>query len=168
MVHTSAILRRLLKDWLPAFIRGKPTNSGKHLGNLALIERENLSKLKENSVVVKEHMKSIMETAQKIGSKLLVVLVPSSVQVCDPEDLAYMTRGVDPASSEAYDLDQPQRIAKEILSELNIEYFDLRPSLKDAEECPYQPRNMHWTEYGHKVVGQTVADELITRGFISK
>ncbi len=168
MVHTQAALKRLFKDWFPSFIRGNPTNSGRHLANLALFERKNAQELKKNSEMVKNYIKSILNTAQNIGSRLMIVLVPSSVQVCDPDDLAYLTRGVDPASSEDYDLDQPQRLAKEIFKELNIEYFDLRPALSDAEGCPYQSRNMHWTEYGHQIVANAVADELHKRGFLSQ
>lgn len=168
MEHTSRALKRVAGDWLPSFLRGTPTGSGRHLANLGSFAVTNRPVLADNSELVSVELAAIASTAQEVGSSLLVVLVPASVQVCDPDDLAYLTRGVDPANSDQYDMDQPQEIAIDMLEELDIPYFDLRPALRNAPECPYFRRNMHWTELGHEIVADAVARELTLNGWLSQ
>jgi GTPase SAR1 family protein len=122
-----------------------------------------LSIIEENAIDVRKHIDSIVNEVQKIDSNILLVLVPASIQVCDADDLAYLTRGVNPTQSDLYDLDQPQRIAKELLNDLDIPHLDLRPALSASQQCPYQRRNMHWTEQGHQIVAKAVAEYLISR-----
>ena len=165
MSHTKHLLRRLIRDWAPAQLRGVPTANGAHLANLGSFDRSRRDELEANAVGVKAYMASISAVAERIGSDLLVVLVPASIQVCGVKDLHYMTRGVDPAKSDRYDLDQPQEIAVELLEDLGVRYLDLRGALSQADECPYHPRNMHWTEHGHEIVAEAVAEELLRNGW---
>jgi hypothetical protein len=166
MEHTTRVLKRLMWDWAPAFLRGSVTANGRHLANLGSFDTRNRRKLEDNAELVSQNIASIASTADDAGSDLLVVLVPASVQVCDPDDLAYLTRGVDPADSDQYDMDQPQDIAIDLLEELDIPYFDLRPALRNAPECPYFRRNMHWTELGHEIVADAVSRELTSNGWL--
>lgn len=162
MVHTRFLLQRFYGDWFPAVINKRPTSSGRMFGRLPSFEVENRSTLEEYGALVEDHLASISAVAEDVGSEVLIVLVPASVQVCDPADLAYITRGVDPAASQLYDLDQPQEIAAGIMDKLDLPYFDLRPVLSGSE-CYYARRNMHWTPDGHVVVSRAVADLIEER-----
>jgi hypothetical protein len=168
MRHTSHLVRRFIYDWLPAQLRRRPTRNGTHLANLGSFDRSRRSELEVNAEEVEAHIASIAETAQRIDSDLLVVLVPASIQVCEVEDLHYLTWRADPTKSERYDLSQPQDLAIDLLEQLGIRYMDLRPALLDAPECPYHPRNMHWTELGHRVVAAAVAEELLENDWIGE
>ncbi|MFO7780491.1 MAG: acyltransferase family protein [Spirochaetia bacterium] len=159
MVHTRRLIRRFVFDWAPAVAAGKPTSSARMFGNFNAFEIENRATLEGNAGLVEAHLASISDVAKDLGSQVLVVLVPASVQVRRPEDLAYITRGADPAASPSYDLDQPHEIAMGILQKLGLPYFDLRPVLC-GPDCYYAPRNMHWTEEGHEVVARAVAEAI--------
>jgi hypothetical protein len=90
-------------------------------------------------------------------ARIIMLLIPASIQVCEPQDLDYYPSNVDLAD---FDLDQPQRLAREIAAATDIEVMDLRPLLQGLPECPYQPGNMHWTEAGHEAVAAAVAARL--------
>lgn len=88
------------------------------------------------------------------GARLVLMLVPASVQVCDSAALDYYPPNIDPA---AFDYEQPQRLATLLAAEVGAEVLDLRGPLRAVRECPYQPGNMHWREEGHRVAADAVA-----------
>ena len=90
-------------------------------------------------------------------ARRVLLLIPSAIQVCAPEDLGYFPDNV---ALTDFDLDQPQRLAIEIAEATGMETLDLRPVLSAAAECPYQPENMHWLERGHQLVADAVAELL--------
>jgi hypothetical protein len=93
-------------------------------------------------------------------------MVPSSVQVCSPDELSYYPDHIDLNDSARFDVDQPQRIMSEIAGSLSLPMYDLRDALSSSDHCLYQPRNMHWIEDGHRVVASYLADMLIENGYI--
>ena len=54
------------------------------------------------------------------------------------------------------DVDAPQQLVKDILTELKIPYCDLSPALRDANQ-PYLTFDGHWTLEGHTVVADAFA-----------
>jgi hypothetical protein len=90
-------------------------------------------------------------------------MVPAPVQVCDARSLDYFPRNLDLTDTAAFDLEQPQRLTREIARRAGFSYFDLRPALSSQERCPYQPRNLHWTRDGHSAVAAFVAREICER-----
>lgn len=95
-----------------------------------------------------------------------VVMVPASIQVCEPGDLAYYPRVLDINDSSRFDLEQPQRIIAELAEPLGWSFADLRPALQSADRCPYQPHNMHWLEHGHELVADYVGNVLIEEAIV--
>lgn len=101
--------------------------------------------------------KRIKAAADAVGAKVVVAIVPSSIQVCRAADLPYMTSSYDPAN---YDLDRPQRMLTKAWKEAGVtDVLDLRQPLSTGT-CPYVPYNMHWTEEGHQRVAAAVAKRL--------
>ena len=83
--------------------------------------------------------------------------------------MAYYPKGVDLTDSELYDTDLPQRMMGELTISLTLPFYDLRsPLLRTLETCPYQPRNMHWTTYGHQAVADYLTAILLEYGYIPK
>jgi hypothetical protein len=92
-----------------------------------------------------------------------IVMVPASVQVCEPQQLDYYPRFIDLGDESQFDLDQPQRATQALAQALQLGYYDLRPALSElaSEQCPYVPYNMHWTADGHRAAADAVADQLM-------
>lgn len=159
--HLRAWIKINIEDYLKELIRNKPNPSGYFFGYFRPLERKNYRSMAANAVLIEEQFKTIVQTAQAIQARLLVVLVPSAVQVCSPATLKYYPKSLDLSDSDRFDLNQPQRLAKKLCKKLDIPFIDLRDPLhKVADMAPYQPKNMHWTELGHDVVAQHVAQHL--------
>jgi hypothetical protein len=56
--------------------------------------------------------------------------------------------------STRYDLELPQRVTAEALAEVEVPFYDLRPVLREMDECPYFPRHLHWTTEGRQRVAE--------------
>jgi peptidoglycan/LPS O-acetylase OafA/YrhL len=160
LAHSRALAARLLKGKLKAVLLGGSYRHGEFLANLAAVDRQNRARIEDNATQVSAYLGTIRERAAAIDAELLVVLVPAPVQVCKPPDLRYFPPNVDLSDRARWDMDQPQDIAFSMLDGLGIRAFDLRPVLAEKAECPYQPRNMHWTESGHYIVARALADKL--------
>jgi hypothetical protein len=91
---------------------------------------------------------------------LLVVLIPSGPQVCQPESLRYWPKYTNLTDSK-FDVTLPQRTTKAIAGKLGIQTIDLLPALRAMKTCPYQAENMHWTAAGHQMAAEYVARFLM-------
>ena len=161
-IHLRSWLKINLIDPLRSFMKNKPGPMGYFLGNFNALEKNKLQLMSANAGLVADRLMKIRQTAQQVGSRLLVVLVPSSVQVSGRDGLKYYPEGIDLSDSGRFDVDQPQRLAKQICEKLEIPYTDLRePLVKSVNKMPYQPRNMHWTEAGHEIVARYMTRYLI-------
>lgn len=108
---------------------------------------------------VQHRLAELKSLAEENGARLILLLVPANIQVCNPDDvyggsgLLHLGRG------RGLDLEQPQRVLAAQAATLGIESIDLRPALRGSP-CPYQRNNMHWTESGHQRVAAFVAHLL--------
>ena len=109
-------------------------------------------------------LNQMKDIAQKNNARLIILMAPASIQVCKPKDLSYFPRHVDLLNPKQFDIDKPQRQTDQIAKSLQIPFEDLRPALRAGTECPYQPRSMHWTELGHDLVSDFVAQRLLAPG----
>jgi hypothetical protein len=115
----------------------------------------------DGSQQVLERMAEIETAADENGARLLLVMVPAPVQVCNPSQLTNFSRNLDLSDSSRYDLDMPQALMERITSMLNIRMLDLRSALLSTNgQCYYQSKNMHWTETGHQVVADYLSNAL--------
>ena len=167
LAHLRAWIKINIIDYLKERIRNKPNPAGYFFGCFKTLERKGYESMVANAALVEECLKTIVKTAQAIDARPLVVLVPSAVQVCGPDTMRYYPKCLDLSVSERFDLNQPQRLAKNMCEKLNLPYTDLRdPLRKVAKMGPYQPKNMHWTELGHDVVARHVAQYLYNNRYL--
>jgi hypothetical protein len=156
--HLRRFLRIGVAEPLGEMILNKPRATGYFLGNFASFEKDMEPTIAAGAQQIADKLVQIQNVADQNKSKLVVVMVPASIQVCRPDQLKYYPRNIDFANPENYDQDLPQRSLSQIANSLEITVFDLRDAFRNQQECPYQSRNMHWTPAGH----QLVADYLTT------
>ncbi len=140
------------------FLTGNPYSAGYFLGHFSEFARLQPD-LDARKALVKQQLAEIQAVANQIHAPLMIVMVPSSIQVCASSELPYFPRYVDLSDTTQFDLDLPQRNAKAMADDLGIAFYDLRPLLSAIPSgCPYQPANMHWLPVGHQTVAQYMAD----------
>ena len=151
-----------IADELGEVIRNIPNPYGYFFGYFQAFEKKNYNKMAANAVLVENQLKHIAQTAKEVQAQLLIVLVPSAVQVCEPSTLNYYPKGLDLSDTDRFDFNEPQYLAKKMCEKLDIPFIDLRETLRQvAHKIPYQPSNMHWTVLGHDVVAQCVAQYIL-------
>lgn len=155
-----------IKQRLQETLQGEPNAQGYFLGHFGTLERSELETLNYARNFVQEDLGQIQTTAEWIGAQVILVMAPSSVQVCSADALDYYPRHIDLTDSARFDVDQPQRLMSEIADSLGVPLYDLHPPLTASAQCPYQPRNMHWTVQGHQIVSEYMADLLVQNGYI--
>jgi peptidoglycan/LPS O-acetylase OafA/YrhL len=144
----------------------RPNGHSYFLGNIRFLELEpEIDYYGEGRAQVIERLQDIKAVADETGAKVILALIPASVQVCAPEQLAYYPRVIDLDDSEAYDLEQPQRVTQAISDDLDLGYYDLREALA-GDACLYQPRNMHWLPEGHQAAADYLSEKLIEDGWV--
>jgi peptidoglycan/LPS O-acetylase OafA/YrhL len=134
---------------------GIPNRTGYGLGQFDQFEPGNLGPDRPGYDETRQALSEIRQVAPE--ARLVMMLVPASIQVCGPGDLEYFPANVDLAD---FDLEQPQRLAESIAGSVGMEVLDLREPLRAAPQCPYQPANMHWLEAGHEIAATTLRDYL--------
>lgn len=109
---------------------------------------------------ISENLAQIRDVADQNNARLVVVMVPASIQVCKPDQLKYYPRDIEFGDSDRFDQEMPQRLVSQIITELGSTFLDLREAFQNEQECSYQRKNMHWTMTGHQVVAEYVANSL--------
>lgn len=155
-----------VKQKLKEMLTGEPNTQGYFLGHVITLERQEYDVLNNARNIVHDDLKKIQSIAAQMDIQVVVVMAPSSVQVCKAKDLAYYPRHIDLNDADRFDVDQPQRIMSEITGSLDLPMYDLRSALSSFGRCLYQPHNMHWQVEGHKVVAAYLADLLAQQGYI--
>ena len=115
---------------------------------------------------VSKRLEQIKKMTDEQKAQMILFMIPIPVQVCGPDDITYYPRGFDLSDAALFDFDKPQKITHEIANDLEIKLYDLRIPLQTMDECPYQPRNLHWTVAGHENVAGYIADVLIADEFL--
>ena len=118
------------------------------------------STITDGAEQIAENLAQIKKVAAQNNAKLVVVMVPASIQVCKPEQLRYYPRNIDFGDSDRFDQEIPQRLVSQITAKLGSPFFDLREAFQNEQKCEYQSQNMHWTATGHQIVAQYMANIL--------
>lgn len=156
-LHSQQLLKRRVIFPLMATLRGRPDPRAYAFGNIHTLKRDEGEAGKEN---VRQRLKEIKSVADGIDAQVAIAMVPASVQVCSPEALPYYSKSIDLNDDAQFDLDLPQRMAKQLAEEQGFVFYDLRDPLQSSPSCPYQPHNMHWLESGHEIVANDLAQHL--------
>ncbi len=152
--HLSKYLRYHVTEPLLATL-GIPNRTGYLLGHFGAFEPGEIEIGSPAYELALESMQKVRNMAP--DARLIMMLVPASIQVCTPDDLEYYPDNVDLAD---FDLDQPQRVAVPLAQLVGAEVVDLRDPLRTAGDCPYQPGNMHWLDLGHEIAARQMATHL--------
>lgn len=101
-------------------------------------------------------------SAAKLGTRLVVVIVPSHFQVYEERWQAFLTQHqLDGAQ---WDLDAPNRRLGEFLQVSGIDFIDLLPGLRAQAKISAVPLyftiDEHWTEAGHQAAAALTAAAL--------
>ncbi|MBV8638902.1 MAG: acyltransferase [Candidatus Eremiobacteraeota bacterium] len=131
--------------------------TGYFYGGFQFIDRRQIPAWVRSSTGVEARYAQIGATALAWGGRTLIVLFPAPVQVCAPGDLPYYPRGMSLRDSSRFDDDFPQRATSRIARRLDMPFLDLRPTLRAASACPYQPHNMHLTAAGQRLAAHAIA-----------
>ncbi len=152
--HLSKYLRYNTTE--PALaMAGVPNRTGYLLGHFNAFEPGKIDADYEGYQLTVEAMETVIGAAP--DARMVMMLIPASIQVCEPDALDYFPENVDMAD---FDLDQPQRLAMEVATEAGMEVLDLRDAFEAAPGCLYQPANMHWLAEAHEMVADTLIDHL--------
>jgi lysophospholipase L1-like esterase len=165
-------LRRYVKSrWVQpvqAVVQQVPGH-GKEWGHLYSMDRQG-KEWKEGQGKLNDRMAAIQQVAAKINAKVIVPMVPSSLQVCKPGSLPYYPDNGPLekllADKERYDTELPQNLIQAAAKNAGVTYYDLRPALQAVPNCPYHPANMHWLPVGHDAVADFMAKQLVADGWI--
>lgn len=159
--HLRRFLRVQVKDPIRA-LSGRPEWTHPYmLGNFRSLERRGNGGGQEGYSKTRDYLRVIKDVTVCSGTPVVVMMIPAPGQVCDPEDLAYYPSHVDLSDASVFDIDLPQRMTREIAESFGFHYIDLREAFEqEGAECPYQPRNMHWTARGHRRVATYLTEKL--------
>jgi len=164
--HLRHLIGVKLRGRLEEVFRDRPNSYGYYLGNFRFLERGDPEWSTRGRDAAEECLARVANTAETLKAKVAIAMIPAPVQVCDHDDLAYYPRHVDLGNPEEYDQERPQRLTREIAKRLGIAFYDLLPVMRaGGSECPYQPRNMHWTATGHEVVATYLLQALMDAGY---
>jgi peptidoglycan/LPS O-acetylase OafA/YrhL len=165
--HLRHLIGVKLRGMLEEVFRHRPNWYGYYLGNFRYLERGDHDWSTFGREMAEERLTHVANTAEAIGAKVAIAMIPAPVQACGPDELEYYPRHVDLSDREHFDQELPQRVTREIAQRLGITFYDLLPVLRSVDgHCPYQPRNMHWTAAGHEVVAAYLSQALMGSGYL--
>ena len=141
-------------------LKGEPDPNAVFLRGVSYLERSRNEWWTRGRDELEDRLSQIKSVADGIGAKVWIVMVPSAVQVCGPEQLALFPHPLNLNDRDRFDLDLPQRLAREIADRRAMPFIDLRTLLRQANPCAYQQRNMHWTVSGHQIVADHLAGKI--------
>lgn len=168
-------LQRELVEPLHELVTGEPRAYGSFLAWYDAFATAATPPNPVTSPAVRQQVQALLQRMQATcaaqGATLQLLLVPASVQVVAPpqlaDELAYHPRWLRLADP-GYDADLPQRTARQLAEPLGIRCVDLRPPLQQAGGGTYQRRNMHWTHKAHRIVADFVAEQLQRDGLLAR
>ena len=106
------------------------------------------------AIKVNEPCSSGETILDKTTCKLMVAIAPAFVIHPERLDATFELVDLDPNRA---DVDAPQQLVVDILTELKIPHCDLSPALRKANQ-PYLTFDGHWTLEGHTVVADAIAN----------
>jgi peptidoglycan/LPS O-acetylase OafA/YrhL len=151
---------RILNPTL-SLLSGDADPNASFLRGVPYIERKNADWWTRGRDALAERMAQMKRSADAIGARLVILMVPAAIQVCSGEGLELFPSPVDLTDSKRFDPDLPQRLAQRIADDLGVRFVDLRRVFKPSMPGIYQRRNMHLTAFGHQLVADDVASVII-------
>ena len=153
-------MRNRAREFVYEYIRHRPSPHAYYsFGQIWALEKGQDDFFDKSHAALEGRLATTKSVAGEIGSRLVLMLVPASIQVCSPRHLMYLSKEFSLDDSNRFDLDQPQQRMAESAAKIGIEHVDLRMVFdQDPDPCPYHPDNLHWTVVGHRQVAEFIAD----------
>jgi hypothetical protein len=110
-------------------------------------------------------LEALARDAERVGTKLLAVYVPSRMEV---DDRAWArTRQLCGISDEGWDRRRVVETLAKAGKKSGFPVLDLTPALRAAGAATYYAIDEHWTGLGHRTAGREIARELQARDWVS-
>jgi len=159
--NTRAWLRWDIMGRLKERMKKVPYRVGFSLGHFGAFKRDELEALTRGQERILAIARELKAASQALQSELIFLLAPASIQINARSQLDYYPRYVDFTDGDVFDTQQPQKLMRTIADRTGVPYLDLYGPLKThADKQVYMPRNMHWTELGHRVAAEAIHDFL--------
>jgi hypothetical protein len=168
MYHARRLLQIEVLEPLAEIVTGAPRVEGYALGNFAFFERSREDLVLRAPPLVAQRLAAIAAIDRSAGARTVILMIPASVQVCDPSDLAYYPSSLDTHDAARFDMDRPQRTTRAIAARIGVVAYDLRPTLATLGACPYQRYNMHWTTAGHEATAEFLSRRLVADHYLQR
>lgn len=135
--------------------RGRVSRKIEFYSQIGAFERTSKDFMLNSKSLIRERFAEIYKSNKQLSCRIVVVAIPAPTQVARPEDIAWWPTAIDFDDTARFDMDQPQRLLKELADEYSFEFVDLRaPFVRERERLPYQRRNIHWTSAGHEIMAE--------------
>jgi len=115
--------------------------------------------------VTEQLLGRVRESANGIGSELVVVAAPSYFQL-DADAWRWLVGG-DTRDRNRYEQEAPNGRLAAIAERQGLRYLDLLPAIRQAHDATgglYYPADGHWTSAGHAFAAEQIADYLAASG----
>jgi peptidoglycan/LPS O-acetylase OafA/YrhL len=161
-------LERLRATLSNAFIRalGKladrpSSHEGYALGQFVFLERGHpewdRTAVRESAA----RYRDIARAARAVGARTILVFVPAPAQVCDRDTLAYYPPQVALTDRSRYDIDLPDRRARDIAAAAHVTLWDVSADLRAKFPCPYAPYDPNLRPEAKSELAAIVARRLL-------
>jgi peptidoglycan/LPS O-acetylase OafA/YrhL len=121
----------------------------------------------ERLAEIEYYLAGIKRICWEMDSHIVIYFVPAAIAVCNPSELSYFPLEKNIHDKSIYDLEKPFRNLQRIATELGIPIVDLTPYLRNYPVRPlYFRESWHWNREGHKAAADTIAKDLLTRGYL--
>jgi hypothetical protein len=168
LYHARRLLQIEVLEPLAEVVTGAPRAEGYALGNFAFFERGRNDLVRKAPPLVAQRLAAIAAIDRSAGARTIILMIPASVQVCDPRDLAYYPASLDTHDAARFDMDRPRRTTQAIAARIGVAAYDLRPVLASLHTCPYQRYNMHWTIAGHEATAEFLSRRLVADHYLQR
>lgn len=133
--------------------------------NLPVYRRDLRRKLPKLWREAEEYLSEFDRVCRQADIPWLLVIIPGEIQV-DPlvREQVLTGMGHHPAD---YDFNLPQKRLVDFARVNDIQVLDLLPRLREAhvsDQRLYVPNDTHWNERGNRLVGEILADWILTKG----
>jgi hypothetical protein len=127
------------------------------------IYRKHLKILDEKLLEVLHYLGEMKALCDREGLALSIAIIPDEMQV-DPALWQQVRNtyyaGVD---DKQFDLSRPNRLLKQGLDQLGIDYLDLTPAFMEDGRRLYRPRDSHWNIAGNELAARLIGNHLRSR-----
>lgn len=148
-LHLKAWLKSRVVEVARARLEGRLTARERFYSGAAWLDAEASFYGAANRKAVRRQLERVGAAADAVGARVIVVSIPAPLQICEVAELPVLPADFD---LEGLDLEAPQRNLAGVVEGLGWPVLDLRTPLRDAEGCPFQPANLHFTDPSHAVV----------------